>query len=148
MWALAAVAVFLLVFCALLAPLWWLAKKTAPAQTDIRRIGADRGLIDEAVPASEAYCIRLFDDDLTPMDFVVESLQATLNLPREHAVRLMLHVHQHGTADIGRMQVGRANGFVASLLALSGEHKHPFRCEAVRHESGSAADRTDSERAQ
>jgi ATP-dependent Clp protease adaptor protein ClpS len=118
-------------------PLWWLAGKFKSAATDFRRNEADLGLFDEAVPDAEAYCIRLFDDDLTPMDFVVESLQATLNLSREHALQLMLRVHQHGSVDIGRMPAERAHGFVASMLAMSREHKQPFRCEAARHESGS-----------
>jgi ATP-dependent Clp protease adaptor protein ClpS len=69
------------------------------------------------------------------MDFVVEILQTTLNLSREHAVHLMLYVHQHGTVDIGRMRVEKARGFVHAILAMSEKNKHPFRCEAVRHES-------------
>jgi ATP-dependent Clp protease adaptor protein ClpS len=136
MWALAAAAVLFLVSIGLLV-LWWIAGLFKPAEIDVRRIGADLGLIEDAVPSAEAYSIRLFNDDLTPMDFVVESLQATLKLSREHAVHLMLHVHQHGTVDIGRMQVEKARGFVDAMLAMSQKDQHSFRCEAVPHESAS-----------
>ena len=136
MWILAAAAVLFLISVALLA-LWWIAGLFKPEEIDIRRIGADLGLIEDAVPSAEAYSIRLFNDDLTPMDFVVENLQATLKLSREHAVHLMLHVHQHETVDIGRMHLEKASGLVDEILAMSQKNGHTFRCEAVPVESAS-----------
>jgi ATP-dependent Clp protease adapter protein ClpS len=132
MWAIAAVAGFFLVFGVLALLLWWLVGLYDPANTDVE-IGTDQGLVDAAVPMAEAYTVRLYDDDVTPMDFVVECLQAKLNLSRDHSVRLMLRVHQHGHADVGRMGVGRSRELAAAMSAMSQEHKHPFRCEAVRH---------------
>jgi ATP-dependent Clp protease adapter protein ClpS len=115
----------------------WLTGLFKPEATDIRRIGADLGLIEDAVPLADAYSIRLFDDDITPIEFVIDNLQATLDLTRRHAIQLALHVHQHGTADVGRMSVDRAQVFVTAMLSMAHEHKQPFRCEVVRHESAS-----------
>jgi len=117
--------------------LLWILKRYEPPKVALRRIEADLGLIDEAIPSAEAYSLRLLNDDRTPMDFVVEALQATLDLSREHALHLMLKVHQHGKADVGRMSFEKARGFADAILAMSQAGKHPLRCEVVRSESPS-----------
>jgi ATP-dependent Clp protease adapter protein ClpS len=113
----------------------WLTSLFETEDAEFRRIGARLGLIEDGVPAADAYSIRLFNDDVTPVEFVIDTLRSTLKLGRKHAIRLALEVHQHGTADVGRMSVGKARAFVAAMQAMSREHKQPFRCEVVRHES-------------
>ena len=47
------------------------------------------------------YKVVLFNDDYTPMDFVVEILEVFFNLNRELATKVMLAVHTEGRAVCG-----------------------------------------------
>ncbi|MEK1910050.1 MAG: ATP-dependent Clp protease adaptor ClpS, partial [Pseudomonas chlororaphis] len=52
--------------------------------------------VQEAKPTLQAppmYKVVLFNDDYTPMDFVVEVLEVFFNLNRELATKVMLAVH-------------------------------------------------------
>lgn len=42
------------------------------------------------------YKVVLFNDDYTPMDFVVEVLEVFFNMDREKATKIMLTVHTQG----------------------------------------------------
>jgi ATP-dependent Clp protease adaptor protein ClpS len=60
--------------------------------------------VQEAKPALQApplYKVILFNDDYTPMDFVVEILEVFFNLNREMATKVMLTVHTEGRAVCG-----------------------------------------------
>src|SRR3990167_2348775 len=60
--------------------------------------------VQEAKPALQAppmYKVVLFNDDYTPMDFVVEVLEVFFNLNRELATKVMLAVHTEGRAVCG-----------------------------------------------
>ncbi|MFJ2413382.1 ATP-dependent Clp protease adapter ClpS, partial [Pseudomonas sp. NPDC087814] len=60
--------------------------------------------VQEAKPALQAppmYKVVLFNDDYTPMDFVVEVLEVFFNLNRELATKVMLAVHTEGRAECG-----------------------------------------------
>ncbi len=47
------------------------------------------------------YKVVLFNDDYTPMDFVVEVLEVFFNMDREKATKIMLTVHTQGKAVCG-----------------------------------------------
>ena len=60
--------------------------------------------LQESKPALQAppmYKVVLFNDDYTPMDFVVEVLEVFFNLNRELATKVMLAVHTEGRAVCG-----------------------------------------------
>ncbi|MFJ2426094.1 ATP-dependent Clp protease adapter ClpS, partial [Pseudomonas iridis] len=60
--------------------------------------------VQEAKPALQAppmYKVVLFNDDYTPMDFVVEVLEVFFNLNRELATKVMLAVHTEVRAVSG-----------------------------------------------
>lgn len=60
--------------------------------------------VQEAKPILQAppmYKVVLFNDDYTPMDFVVEVLETFFNLNRELATKIMLTVHTEGRAVCG-----------------------------------------------
>jgi len=61
-------------------------------------------LLEEAKPKIKPpplYQVVMFNDDYTPMEFVVHVLEAFFTMDREKATRVMLQVHQEGKAVCG-----------------------------------------------
>ena len=67
--------------------------------------GEDRGLtVEEARPKLKKpplFRVVLLNDDYTPMEFVVHILERFFNKGPEEAMKIMLHVHQHGVGVCG-----------------------------------------------
>lgn len=89
----------------------------------------------DAVPSPQAdaadtttMALVLENDDFTPMEFVVEMLREHLGLPLEAAVRIMLQVHQEGSAVAGHFPMDVANEKAERLRAAASQAGHPFRC--------------------
>jgi ATP-dependent Clp protease adaptor protein ClpS len=110
----------------------WLTKLPTPARTKVERLRPDAGLIDATLRSEEAYAVRIHNDDVTPMGFVVEALEASLRLDHQKAVQLMLQVHMHGSTDIGRMPLARAQEAAAAISELAQRHGQPLQCEVVQ----------------
>ena len=51
------------------------------------------------------YVVMMFNDDFTPMDFVVNILQSVFFKSAEEAEAIMLKVHHEEKAEIGRAHV-------------------------------------------
>ncbi len=74
------------------------------------------------------YKVVLFNDDYTPMDFVVDILQKYFNMHEELAVAVMLKVHQHGRGVCGVFTREIAEMKVRDVLEYSRRHQHPLQC--------------------
>lgn len=74
------------------------------------------------------YKVILLNDDYTPMDFVVQILEAVFNKPIEEAMRIMLQVHQKGAGLCGVYTYEVAETKVSIVLGLSREAEHPLQC--------------------
>lgn len=88
--------------------------------------------VEEAKPQLKAppmFKVVMFNDDYTPMDFVVEVLEGIFDHNRELATRIMLAVHTEGravcgiyTRDIAETKAMQANQYAR-------ECQHPLLCE-------------------
>jgi ATP-dependent Clp protease adaptor protein ClpS len=76
----------------------------------------------------EIYSVILLNDDLTPMEFVVDLLQEHFGLNRDEAIQRMLNIHHDGSGECGRFPREIADQKVAKIAALALEKNHPLRC--------------------
>src|ERR1700687_3811079 len=74
------------------------------------------------------YQVVMYNDDYTPMEFVVEVLQLFFVLPRERATQIMLKVHTEGRGVCGIYPKDVASTKVEQVIAYSRQHQHPLQC--------------------
>lgn len=79
------------------------------------------------------YKVKLLNDDFTPMDFVVEVLEKFFNKTREQATKLMLQVHNEGSAVCGIYPLDVAETKVRQVTTLARDNQHPLQCVIERH---------------
>jgi ATP-dependent Clp protease adapter protein ClpS len=72
--------------------------------------------------------IKLFNDDFTPMEFVVEVLRNIFDFNRTDATRLMFSIHRSGVATCGTYPSEVARLKVAQVHEFARAHEHPLRC--------------------
>lgn len=88
--------------------------------------------VEESKPALKApsmYRVIMFNDDYTPMDFVVEVLELYFNMNREQATKVMLTVHTQGKANCGTFTRDVAETKAMQVNQYARESQHPLLCE-------------------
>ncbi len=88
--------------------------------------------VEEAQPKLKRpplYKVVMLNDDYTPMDFVVEVLEAFFGMTREKATRIMLTVHTEGKAVCGVFTRDIAETKAAQVNQYARENQHPLLCE-------------------
>ncbi|MFC2971334.1 ATP-dependent Clp protease adapter ClpS [Azotobacter bryophylli] len=89
-------------------------------------------VVKEARPELQVppmYKVVMFNDDYTPMDFVVEVLEKIFNLNRELATKVMLTVHTEGRAVCGMFTRDIAETKAMQANQYARECQHPLLCE-------------------
>jgi ATP-dependent Clp protease adaptor protein ClpS len=92
---------------------------------------SDTGTITKAKPKTKRpslYRVLLLNDDYTPMEFVVLVLQDVFNKTREEAMRVMLHVHNHGVGECGVYPFEVAETKVTRVMDTARKNQHPLQC--------------------
>jgi len=82
----------------------------------------------EKVEEPPLYQVLLLNDDFTPMEFVVETLQRFFRLSREQSTQVMLEVHTKGKGVCGVFPAQIAETKVAQVNAFARENQHPLLC--------------------
>ena len=98
--------------------------------TDIDGIG--ELAVQEAKPRLKRpsmYNVVLLNDDYTPMEFVVETLELFFSMDRERATRIMLQVHTEGRAVCGTFTRDIAETKSAQVNEFARENEHPLLSE-------------------
>jgi len=75
------------------------------------------------------YNVVLFNDDYTPMEFVVHVLQAFFGFDEEKSTQIMLRVHTEGKAICGTFTKDVAETKATMINEYSQENEHPLMCE-------------------
>jgi ATP-dependent Clp protease adaptor protein ClpS len=79
--------------------------------------------------------VLLLNDNYTPMEFVVQVLERVFEMDHEPAVRLMLEIHEKGTAMCGVYPYDVAQSKVTEVLDFAQTHQHPLQCVLERSTS-------------
>lgn len=74
------------------------------------------------------YKVLIYNDDYTPMEFVVFLLEAIFKHSPASAYRLMLRIHQSGLGIAGVYAKEIAETRVEQTVALAREAGHPLEC--------------------
>jgi ATP-dependent Clp protease adaptor protein ClpS len=93
--------------------------------------GSDAGTITKTKPKTKRpslYRVLLLNDDYTPMEFVVLVLQDVFNKNREDAMKIMLHVHNHGVGECGVYPFEVAETKVTRVMDTARKNQHPLQC--------------------
>lgn len=75
------------------------------------------------------YAVVMYNDDFTPMDFVVEILTTVFRKSQAEAVELMMSVHKGGEAVVGRYTYDIAASKRNRAMSLAKAAGYPFRVE-------------------
>jgi ATP-dependent Clp protease ATP-binding subunit ClpA len=86
---------------------------------------------EAAVPDAADLQVVLYNDDYTPMQFVVDVLQKFFSMSRDDATETMLEVHREGVAVCGLYDRGAAQELMKNVLEYAREHGHPLHCGVV-----------------
>jgi ATP-dependent Clp protease adaptor protein ClpS len=76
----------------------------------------------------DMYKVLLLNDDYTPMEFVVETIQRFFNKSREQATQIMLKVHTEGVGVCGAYPQDIAETKMMQVLNHAREAQHPLQC--------------------
>ena len=93
--------------------------------------GSDTGTITKTKAKTKRpslYRVLLLNDDYTPMEFVVLVLQDVFNKNREDAMKIMLHVHNHGVGECGVYPFEVAETKVTRVMDTARKNQHPLQC--------------------
>ena len=75
--------------------------------------------------------VSVANDDITPMEFVVELLEGRFGKSRDEAIKIMLEAHRDGSAVCGVYPEARARELVAGAMALAQKAGHPLQFTAA-----------------
>lgn len=74
------------------------------------------------------YKVVLLNDDFTPMDFVVMLLKQLFHKTHEDAIKLMLEVHNRGSAICGLYTLDVAETKTEQAVAAARVNDYPLQC--------------------
>jgi ATP-dependent Clp protease adaptor protein ClpS len=76
--------------------------------------------------------VLILNDDHTPMEFVVNTLEQLFDMDHESAMHLMLRIHNEGIAECGTYSQEIAKAKAKQVVAFACEHRHPLQCVIER----------------
>jgi len=74
------------------------------------------------------YEVILLNDDFTTMEFVVKVLQLFFNMTKPKANKLMLKIHNDGSAVCGVYPYEVAETKVMEVINFSKQNQYPLKC--------------------
>lgn len=82
---------------------------------------------DSQVKEPKQYKVVMYNDDFTPMDFVVDVLKIVFNKEHQEAVDIMMLVHKRDRAVVGTYVYDIAMTKTQEAMHLARENGYPFQ---------------------
>ena len=79
------------------------------------------------------YKVIMFNDDYTPMDFVVKLLMKYFQHDEDRAHAIMMNIHQQGVGVCGIYPRDIAESKVIQVQAHCRKEEYPLRCSFEQH---------------
>lgn len=76
--------------------------------------------------------VVIYNDDVTPMDFVVYVLETIFQLPADTAINLMMTVHENGSAVVGMYPKAIADTLIDLVEKENSKAGHRLQMAAER----------------
>jgi ATP-dependent Clp protease adaptor protein ClpS len=73
------------------------------------------------------YRVFIHNDDVTPMDFVVDTLRGIFHKPQTEAIEIMLQAHKTGVAHVITLPLEQAEFRVDQAHSLARTRKYPLK---------------------
>ena len=103
------------------------------SSSEEKREDSDTGVavatVDPKTKKPPLYRVIIFNDDYTPMEFVVYVLQNFFGLDRDKATQIMLEVHTHGKGVCGIFTKEVAETKSSQVNNYARENEHPLVSE-------------------
>jgi ATP-dependent Clp protease adaptor protein ClpS len=91
----------------------------------------EKGLLLDVKPKIKKpsmYNVLLFNDDYTPMEFVILILESVFNKKQEDATLIMMHVHKIGIGVCGTFTYEVAETKCKTVIDMAKKNEHPLQC--------------------
>ena len=89
-------------------------------------------LIKTDVRKPSLFQVVLLNDDFTPMDFVVQILQAIFHKSNSEATEIMLTIHNSGQGICGVYSYEVAEAKVLQVSDMAAKQEYPLQCKIER----------------
>ena len=76
--------------------------------------------------------VFIYNDDYTPMEFVVDALESVFHISEEYATKVMMQAHYEGKALLGTYPTDIAETKVHHVVMEAHKYGHPLLCMVVR----------------
>ena len=100
-------------------------KEKTKRQSNVNVIDKEKPILKEP----PMYAVLLLNDDITPMDMVVQVLQQIFGKSQSDAVGLMLHIHNTGKGICGIYTKDIAETKVLQVEHMASVYKFPLTAE-------------------
>jgi ATP-dependent Clp protease adapter protein ClpS len=97
-------------------------------------------LAGEFTAGGPQFGVEIFNDDKTPMEFVVTALQDDMEMSYDRAVVVMLHIHDKGSVLLPVENQSHAEHVASSITAKARDRGHPLTCRAASTQQAAAGD--------
>ena len=95
--------------------------RMAKTQTDKKK------KVDAGLQVPRSYNVVFFNDNVTPMDFVVSVLRSVFRKQEDDAQALMLKVHNEGSAVAGTYPLDIAASKTNKVMRMAKQQNHPLK---------------------
>jgi ATP-dependent Clp protease adaptor protein ClpS len=103
--------------------------------------GSGHAAAGQFTPDGPQFGVEIFNDDKTPMEFVVNVLHDNLGLSYDSAVAVMLHIHNRGSVLLPIEDQSHAERVASAIAAKARDSGHPLVCRAASAQQTVAGDR-------